>query len=37
MDLFQAMQISASGLQAQRVRMNLLSTNLANVNSTKTP
>ncbi len=37
MDLFQAMQISASGLQAQRVRMNLLATNLANVNSTKTP
>ncbi len=37
MDLFQAMQISASGLQAQRLRMNLLANNLANANSTRTP
>jgi len=37
MDLFQAMQISASGLTAQRVRMNILASNLANANTTKTP
>lgn len=37
MDLFQAMQISASGLTAQRVRMNILASNLANANTTRTP
>lgn len=37
MDLFQAMQISASGLTAQRIRMNILASNLANANTTKTP
>ncbi len=36
MDLFQAMQISASGLAAQRVRMNVIASNLANINTTKT-
>lgn len=36
-NLFQSMQISASGLHAQRMRMNLLATNLANANSTRTP
>jgi len=37
MGLFQAMDLSASGLSAQRLRMNVLSNNLANVHSTRTP
>lgn len=37
MDLFQSMQISASGLSAQRLRMNVIASNLANINTTKTP
>lgn len=37
MDLFQSMQISASALAVQRVRMNTIASNLANVNTTKTP
>jgi flagellar basal-body rod protein FlgC len=37
MNLFTAMNISASGLSAQRVRMNVIAENLANVNTTKTP
>ena len=36
MDFFSAMDISASALTAQRTRMNLISSNLANVNSTRT-
>lgn len=36
MDLFNAMDISASGLSAQRLRMSLIASNLANVNSTRT-
>ncbi|RMH43404.1 MAG: flagellar basal body rod protein FlgC [Deltaproteobacteria bacterium] len=36
MDLFTAMEISASGLSAQRVRMNVASSNLANVQTTRT-
>ena len=36
MNFFDAMQTSASGLTAQRVRMNLISRNLANVNTTRT-
>ena len=35
-DLFQSMKISASGLSAQRRRMNVLSSNLANAQTTKT-
>ncbi len=35
MDFFTAMEVSASGLAAQRVRMNVASSNLANVNSTQ--
>ena len=31
------MQISASGLAAQRIRMNVIASNLANINTTKTP
>ena len=37
MDFFTAFGISASALSAQRVRMNVVSSNLANVNSTETP
>jgi flagellar basal-body rod protein FlgC len=37
MDFFSAMDISASALSAERTRMNLISSNLANVNSTRTP
>ncbi len=36
MDFFDAMQASSSGLSAQRLRMNLISGNLANVNTTRT-
>ena len=34
---FNSMNISSSALAAQRVRMNILSTNLANANTTRTP
>jgi len=37
MDLYDALHTSASGLAAQRLRMNLISANLANVNTTRTP
>lgn len=37
MSFFKAMHISSSGLAAQRIRMNVLSSNLANVNTTRTP
>jgi flagellar basal-body rod protein FlgC len=37
MDLYDALHTSASGLSAQRLRMNLISANLANVNTTRTP
>lgn len=37
MDFFTAFNISASALSAQRIRMNVISSNLANVNSTQTP
>ena len=36
MELFKSMGISASGLQAQRVMVNVISTNLANVHTTRT-
>jgi flagellar basal-body rod protein FlgC len=36
MDFFSAMDISASALTAERTRMNLISGNLANANSTRT-
>lgn len=35
MDFFTAMEVSASGLSAQRTRMNVASSNLANVNTTQ--
>ncbi len=37
MDIEQAIAISASALDAQRSRLNLISSNLANVQSTRTP
>ncbi len=37
MDFFDALHTSSSGLSAQRLRMNLISANLANVNTTRTP
>ena len=36
MNLFSAMEITASGLHAQRTRMNVLSSNLANARTTRT-
>ena len=37
MGIFDAIDISATGLTAQRMRMNLISENLANINTTRTP
>jgi flagellar basal-body rod protein FlgC len=37
MDLFSAMAVSSSALTAERTRMNLISNNLANASSTRTP
>ncbi len=36
MDLLTALHISATGLRAQRTRMNVIATNLANANTSKT-
>jgi flagellar basal-body rod protein FlgC len=36
MDLFDALHTSSSGLSAQRLRMNLISANLANAHTTRT-
>lgn len=37
MDFFSSMNISSSALSAERTRMNLISSNLANANATRTP
>lgn len=37
MDFSKSMNVSASGLTAQRMRMNTISSNIANINTTKTP
>ena len=37
MNFFGALQISASGLDAQRMRMNVIAGNIANINVTRTP
>ena len=37
MNLFSAMEVAASGLSAERVRMNSLASNLANARTTRTP
>ncbi|TYP59935.1 flagellar basal body rod protein FlgC [Thermosediminibacter litoriperuensis] len=36
MEIFRSMEISASGLTAQRLRMDVISNNIANVNTTRT-
>jgi flagellar basal-body rod protein FlgC len=36
MDFFSAMDVSSSGMTAERTRINLISSNLANANSTRT-
>ena len=37
MSMFDAMEISSSGLSAQRTRMKVISSNIANINTTRTP
>ncbi len=37
MDFSTALRVSSSGLSAQRMRMNTISSNIANVNTTQTP
>jgi flagellar basal-body rod protein FlgC len=37
MDFLTALHISTTGLSAQRIRMNIISTNLANMSTTRTP
>ena len=37
MDFLSAIRISTSGLNAQRTRINVVSSNLANINTTRTP
>lgn len=37
MDLFNAMNVGASALNAQRERMNVIASNLANIHTTRTP
>ncbi|MCB0394105.1 MAG: flagellar basal body rod protein FlgC [Bdellovibrionales bacterium] len=37
MDFLTGMRVSSSGMTAQRVRMNAISSNIANVNTTRTP
>lgn len=37
MDFFSAMNVGSSALTAERTRMNLISSNLANANATRTP
>jgi len=37
MDIFTSMDVSASALRAQRIRLNTISSNLANVETTSTP
>ncbi len=37
MDFLTALHISTTGLSAQRIRMNIVSTNLANMSTTRTP
>jgi len=37
MDILSGMRVSASGMAAQRMRMNTINSNIANVNTTRTP
>jgi len=36
-DIFLPLKVSATGLEAQKIRLNVIASNLANVNSTRTP
>lgn len=36
-DLFLPLKVSATGLEAQKIRLNTIASNIANINSTKTP
>lgn len=36
-DLFIPLKVSATGLEAQKIRLNVIASNLANINSTRTP
>ncbi len=37
MDIFDSMQISSSAMKAQRLRLNTISSNIANIETTRTP
>ena len=37
MSLFSSLEISSSGLSAQRTRLKVISSNIANINTTRTP
>jgi flagellar basal-body rod protein FlgC len=37
MDILTGMRVSASGMAAQQMRMNTISSNIANINTTRTP
>src|SRR4029078_3428443 len=37
MDFLPGMRVSASGMSAERMRMNTISSNIANINTTRTP
>lgn len=37
MDILSGLRVSSSGMAAQRMRMNTISSNIANVNTTRTP
>jgi flagellar basal-body rod protein FlgC len=37
MDILSGMRVSSSGMAAQRMRMNTISSNIANINTTRTP
>lgn len=36
-DLFLPLKVSSTGLEAQKIRLNTIASNIANINSTKTP
>ncbi len=36
-DMFLPLKVSATGLEAQKIRMNVIASNIANANSTRTP
>ncbi|MCS7203112.1 MAG: flagellar basal body rod protein FlgC [Thermodesulfovibrio sp.] len=36
-DLFLPLKVSATALEAQKIRLNVIASNIANINSTKTP